>query len=289
MQHNSFLLIEPFKWKDKVFNYYVFPPSAGIYICVCVCVCVCLPVGECVVCFVQGQVIIHLIKAAIIVVCSANKWQNSPCVIIAKKTWGEGNDCWWLSGCVRGAYPRAAIHLHPCPTFDNSETHSRHLLTRLVWHWFRLRAAKKWCLYAEVNSGGWWPHLSEKWCLILWKERAEWECGGTLLWNRCNIWCNIFVFYEIQKSGFKTYQFKYLKKLYFDALATTWNLKSNSEKYELSISATYLLTGVTEWPFGLLTSDIRLKIREINESAVISCSPQKFEKLLKGKGPIASQ
>ena len=77
---------------------------------VCVCVCVCLQhihmcvftccvshVGGCVVCFFQGQVISHLIKAATIFVSSVYKWQNNPCLIIERKTWGEGNDYWWLS------------------------------------------------------------------------------------------------------------------------------------------------------------------------------------------------
>lgn len=64
----------------------------------CVYVCVGNREGECV-CFFQGQVIRHQIKAATILVSSAYKWQNNPCLIIENKTWGERSDYWWLSVC----------------------------------------------------------------------------------------------------------------------------------------------------------------------------------------------
>lgn len=86
--------------EGQSYQSYVFTPPAQ-HIHMCVFTCGDNGVGECVVCFFQGQVISHLIKAATISVSSAYKWQNNPCLIIENKTWGEGNDYWWLSLCVR--------------------------------------------------------------------------------------------------------------------------------------------------------------------------------------------
>lgn len=152
------------------------------YSYVCMFTCVSNHEWKCV-CFFQGQIISHQMKAATILVSSAYKWQNNPFLVIENKTWGEGSDCWWLSLCVRhkpkgnsSFTPKFGIwqQLHPC---QSSLCHFSLAPFLCVW------VAVEWSSCTSAQSkvtdvhGGWWRHLTE-----------VWSGGKASEWMRVDLW-----------------------------------------------------------------------------------------------------